>query len=56
VLQTGAGVALPLIVRDPPGYLSPQIASMNDRVLVIQDLSKKILQMAAKRSGDELRA
>jgi len=54
VLQTGAGVALPLLVLDPPGFLSPQLAAMQDTVLMLQALPKANLEAAAKTAGDRL--
>jgi len=54
VLQTGAGTASPLIVLDPVGFLSPQLAAMEDRVLMLQCLPRKLLEQAAIASHDRL--
>eukprot|EP00930_Biecheleria_cincta_P024337 TRINITY_DN17429_c0_g1_i2.p1 TRINITY_DN17429_c0_g1~~TRINITY_DN17429_c0_g1_i2.p1 ORF type:complete len:575 (+),score=74.44 TRINITY_DN17429_c0_g1_i2:32-1756(+) len=54
VMQAGAGAASALLVRDPPGFLSPQLDAMEERVLVLQNLPLALLQKAAATSGDEL--
>lgn len=54
VMQAGAGAASALLVRDPPGFLSPQLDAMEDRVLVLQNLPIALLKKAAATSGDEL--
>lgn len=54
VLQSGAGAAGALLVLDPPGFLSPQLAAMPDRVLMLQAFPRKMLQKAAKISQDNL--
>lgn len=54
VMQSGAGAASALIVRDPPGFLSEQLASLRERVLLLQAFPQKMLQKAAKLSHDHL--
>jgi len=54
VLQSGAGAAGALIVLDPPGFLSEQLAALRDRVMVLQEFPLKMLQKAAKTSKDAL--
>lgn len=54
MLQAGAGAAAALLVLDPPGFLSPQLQALDDRVLVLQSLPIGKLQQVAKTAGDEL--
>lgn len=54
VAQTGAGAASALVVQDPPGFLSSQLAAMRDHVLVLQDLPRPLLEKAALVAQDEL--
>lgn len=54
VLQSGAGAAGALLVLDPPGFLSEQLAALRDRVLVLQAFPLAGLQKAAKASKDAL--
>jgi FtsP/CotA-like multicopper oxidase with cupredoxin domain len=54
LLQTGAGAAGVFLVQDPPGFLSPQLESMEDRLLVMQEINHGLLQAAASKSRDKL--
>eukprot|EP00931_Biecheleriopsis_adriatica_P044969 TRINITY_DN25772_c2_g1_i1.p1 TRINITY_DN25772_c2_g1~~TRINITY_DN25772_c2_g1_i1.p1 ORF type:complete len:583 (+),score=93.09 TRINITY_DN25772_c2_g1_i1:191-1750(+) len=54
VMQAGAGAASALLVRDPPGFLSPQLEALEDLTLMIQNLPLKLLQQAAEKSRDRL--
>ncbi|CAJ1356190.1 unnamed protein product, partial [Effrenium voratum] len=54
VMQSGAGAASPLLVADPPGFLSEQLASMPDHVLMLQNIPLPLLDTAAKASEDQL--
>jgi len=54
VLQTGAGAAAPLVVLDPPGYLSAQLEAMEDDVFMLQAFPRATLEKAAKAAQDKL--
>lgn len=51
-LQLGAGAALALIVKDPPGYLPAQIEEAEEMVLVFQDWDIPELKKAARLAKD----
>jgi len=53
-LQTGAGAAGGIIVLDPPGFLSPQLAAVQDRLLMVIALAKPVLEKAARIAKDAL--
>lgn len=54
VLQTGAGAACALLVLDPVGFLSEQLAALPEHTLVLQNLPRPMLVKAAVASHDEL--
>lgn len=54
LLQASAGAAGAVLVKDPPSFLSPQLESMPDKLLVIQNINLQKLQAAAEASGDDL--
>eukprot|EP00560_Eucampia_antarctica_P005560 CAMPEP_0197842830 /NCGR_PEP_ID=MMETSP1437-20131217/46962_1 /TAXON_ID=49252 ORGANISM="Eucampia antarctica, Strain CCMP1452" /NCGR_SAMPLE_ID=MMETSP1437 /ASSEMBLY_ACC=CAM_ASM_001096 /LENGTH=553 /DNA_ID=CAMNT_0043452767 /DNA_START=231 /DNA_END=1892 /DNA_ORIENTATION=+ len=51
-LHLGGGAALALVVKDPPGYLPPQIENAQDTVLVFQDWDIVKLIDASSAAGD----
>lgn len=54
LIQAGGGAALPLIIRDPPGYLSSQLSSLKEHILMFQHLPLAKLEKAANISHDKL--
>jgi len=54
VLEVGGGVASPLLVLDPPGFLPSELAAMRERLLIFQDLDRVKLEQAAKIADDKL--
>jgi len=54
LLQAGAGAAGAIVVRDPAGYLSPQLEALSEHVLVVQDMPASKLKLAAETAKDEL--
>lgn len=54
VLQAGAGAVCGLLVLDPPGFLSPQLEAISDRLVMLQNLPRASLEKAAAASRDGL--
>eukprot|EP00592_Proboscia_alata_P011310 CAMPEP_0194383244 /NCGR_PEP_ID=MMETSP0174-20130528/66121_1 /TAXON_ID=216777 /ORGANISM="Proboscia alata, Strain PI-D3" /LENGTH=552 /DNA_ID=CAMNT_0039169297 /DNA_START=99 /DNA_END=1757 /DNA_ORIENTATION=- len=52
-LHVGGGAASAFIVRDPPGFLPPQLEDAAEKVMVFQDIDMFKLQQQALRANDE---